>query len=212
MHYVVKVHVPGVTGAIASLLGKIPSDSHVWILGGEAPAFVKSESPLFPGGSMWRIELVSPIWPSTWRDHARLELAEESRSRRRCQDDRHAKFQSGRSKSPLAGAWQRAAKAALFNFRGAPRDGLTPAGSTTSRSPTTCFFRSLDRLLPMPATSNGSFNNVSFTICGLATCAALASSQLERGFLISSHRASAQSRPERGFSSFLPGPTEAGFP
>ena len=64
MHYVVKVHVPGMTGAIASLLGKTPPDSHVWILGGEAPAFVKAESPLFPGGPTWRIELVSPIWPS----------------------------------------------------------------------------------------------------------------------------------------------------
>ena len=49
IHYVVKVHVPSVTGAsaIASLLGKMPPYSHVWILGGEAPAFVKSESPLF---------------------------------------------------------------------------------------------------------------------------------------------------------------------
>lgn len=63
-HYVVKVHIPGLTGAIASLLGKTPPDSHVWILGGEAPAFVKAELPLFPGGPMWRIELVSPIWPS----------------------------------------------------------------------------------------------------------------------------------------------------
>jgi hypothetical protein len=68
MHYVVKVHVPGVTGAMASLLGKTPPDSHVWILGGEAPTFVKAESPLFPGGPTWRIELVSPIWPSSSKD------------------------------------------------------------------------------------------------------------------------------------------------
>jgi len=64
MHYVVKVHVPGVTGVVASVLGKIPPDSHVWILGGEAPAFVKAELSLFPGGPIWRIESVSPIWPS----------------------------------------------------------------------------------------------------------------------------------------------------
>ena len=64
MHYVVKVHVPGVAGAIASLLGKVPPDSHVWILGGDAPAFVKAETPLYPDGPPWRIELVSPIWPS----------------------------------------------------------------------------------------------------------------------------------------------------
>ena len=38
MHYVVKVHVPGVTGAIASVLDKTPADSHVWIVGGDAPS------------------------------------------------------------------------------------------------------------------------------------------------------------------------------
>lgn len=63
-HYVVKVHVPGVTGAVASLLGKIPPDSHVWVLGGEAPAFVKAELALFADGPTWRLELLSPVWPS----------------------------------------------------------------------------------------------------------------------------------------------------
>jgi hypothetical protein len=62
-HYVLKVDIGGLKGAIASLLGKQPPDSHVWILGGEAPAFVKSEQPLYMGGPVWRIELVSPIWP-----------------------------------------------------------------------------------------------------------------------------------------------------
>jgi hypothetical protein len=38
MHYVVKVHVPGVAGAIASLLGKTPPDSHVWIASGARPS------------------------------------------------------------------------------------------------------------------------------------------------------------------------------
>ena len=33
------------------------------ILGGEAPAFVKSEQSLYTGGPVWRIELVSPAWP-----------------------------------------------------------------------------------------------------------------------------------------------------
>jgi hypothetical protein len=64
IHYVVKVHVPGITGALAAVLGKIPPDSHVWILGGEAPAFVAAETSLFSGGPQWRIELASPKWPS----------------------------------------------------------------------------------------------------------------------------------------------------
>jgi len=63
MHYVVKVDIGGVAGLVAPLVGKQPSDSHVWILGGEAPAFVKSEGPLFADGPSWRIELLSPVWP-----------------------------------------------------------------------------------------------------------------------------------------------------
>ena len=62
-HYVLKVDIGGLSGVIAPLLGKQPPDSHVWILPGEAPAFVKSEQPLYNGGPVWRIELVSPVWP-----------------------------------------------------------------------------------------------------------------------------------------------------
>jgi len=62
-HYVVKVEIGGAAGLVAPLLGKQPPDTHVWILGGEAPAFVKSEGPLYFGGPIWRIELVSPVWP-----------------------------------------------------------------------------------------------------------------------------------------------------
>jgi len=62
-HYVVKIEIGGVAGLVAPLVGKQPPDSHVWILEGEAPAFVKSEGPLHLGGPIWRIELVSPTWP-----------------------------------------------------------------------------------------------------------------------------------------------------
>src|SRR6185295_15056245 len=63
MHFVAKVDIPGLAGAVASLLDKTPPDSHIWILEGDGPAFVKSESPFFPGAPLWRIELVSPTWP-----------------------------------------------------------------------------------------------------------------------------------------------------
>ncbi|HMF89501.1 MAG TPA: hypothetical protein VKL40_02585 [Candidatus Angelobacter sp.] len=65
MHYVVKAELGGLTGAFASLLGKEPPDTHVWILEGEAPAFIKMEGPLALGGPVWRMELVSPTWPRT---------------------------------------------------------------------------------------------------------------------------------------------------
>ena len=62
MHYVLKVEIGGLAGVFAPLVGKQPPDSHVWILTGEAPAFVKSEQPLYNSGPVWRIELVSPVW------------------------------------------------------------------------------------------------------------------------------------------------------
>jgi hypothetical protein len=59
MHYVVKVEIGGAAGFLARLFGKQPPDTHVWVLGGEAPAFVKSEGPLYAGGPIWRIQLAS---------------------------------------------------------------------------------------------------------------------------------------------------------
>lgn len=51
----------GVTGVLARLLGKIPPDSHVWIVTQDAPVFVRFEGPLYLGPS-WRIDLVAPRW------------------------------------------------------------------------------------------------------------------------------------------------------
>jgi len=61
-HYVVKVELGGIAGVVAPLIGKQPQDTHVWILGGKAPAFVKMEGPLYQGAPIWRIELTSPVW------------------------------------------------------------------------------------------------------------------------------------------------------
>jgi hypothetical protein len=62
-HYVLKVDLGGVAGVVAPMIGKQPPDSHVWILGGEAPVFVKSEMLSYEDGPMWRVELTSPTWP-----------------------------------------------------------------------------------------------------------------------------------------------------
>jgi hypothetical protein len=43
-------------GIFASLLIIDPPDIKVWILGGEAPAFLKFEGPLFFMGPIWRID------------------------------------------------------------------------------------------------------------------------------------------------------------
>ncbi|MGA8270023.1 MAG: hypothetical protein WB919_00570 [Candidatus Sulfotelmatobacter sp.] len=64
-HYVAKVKIGGVAGVVAPMVGKQPPDSQIWMLGGEAPVFLKSETLSYMGGPMWRTELVSPVWPQT---------------------------------------------------------------------------------------------------------------------------------------------------
>jgi hypothetical protein len=61
-HFVLKVKIGGFAGFMAPILGKTPPDVHVWILAGEAPAFVRAEQPLYADGPVWRIELTSPVW------------------------------------------------------------------------------------------------------------------------------------------------------
>lgn len=63
MRYSVKVDIGGISGLVAPLVGKQPPDTHVWVVAGKAPGFLKSEGPLFQGGPVWRIELASPVWP-----------------------------------------------------------------------------------------------------------------------------------------------------
>ena len=65
LHYAVKVDIGGISGIIAPLVGKQPPDTHIWIVGGKAPGFLRSEGPLFEGGPIWRIELASPVWPKS---------------------------------------------------------------------------------------------------------------------------------------------------
>ena len=59
-HFVIRVEIGGLSGLLAPLVGKQPPDSHMWILQGAAPAFVKTEAQLYIGGPLWRIEMASP--------------------------------------------------------------------------------------------------------------------------------------------------------
>jgi hypothetical protein len=56
-HYVLKVKIGGIAGLVAPLIGKQPPDMHVWIKGGDVPAFVKFEGPIYNGGPVWRVQL-----------------------------------------------------------------------------------------------------------------------------------------------------------
>src|SRR5262249_32135126 len=61
--FLVKMELRGLTGAVASLLGKDPPDLRYWISTGPAPGFVKMEGALFLNGPRWKIELTAPRWP-----------------------------------------------------------------------------------------------------------------------------------------------------
>jgi hypothetical protein len=50
-------------GLFARVMGKVPPDSHIWIVGGDAPAFVRFEGPLYTSGPVWRIDQTTPVWP-----------------------------------------------------------------------------------------------------------------------------------------------------
>jgi len=62
-HYIMKIDIGGVEGVAAKIVGKQPPAEDFWIAAGNAPAFLKSEGPLYEDGPIWRIELASPVWP-----------------------------------------------------------------------------------------------------------------------------------------------------
>jgi hypothetical protein len=63
MRFALKIELGGITGVIAPLIGKAPPEIHIWIIGGQAPAFVREEGPLYQDGPIWTIQLTSPVWP-----------------------------------------------------------------------------------------------------------------------------------------------------
>ena len=66
IHYVVKVKIGGVAGLVVHVLGKQPPDTQAWILADDAPAFVRSDGPLYADGPVWRMELAIPAaWPDS---------------------------------------------------------------------------------------------------------------------------------------------------
>lgn len=60
--YLVTMEVGGLTGVVASVLGKDPPDLRFWISSGPAPAFLRFEGAMFVKGPTWRIELSAPRW------------------------------------------------------------------------------------------------------------------------------------------------------
>ena len=61
--FVLHVELGGIVGMIAPVIGKQPGDYHIWILGGDCPAFIREEGALYEGGPVWRVEQISPEFP-----------------------------------------------------------------------------------------------------------------------------------------------------
>jgi hypothetical protein len=55
VHYVLKVDLKGIAGAVAPIIGKQPPDTQVWVVAGTAPAIVQTEGPLTGEGPVWRL-------------------------------------------------------------------------------------------------------------------------------------------------------------
>ena len=65
IHYEIKIELGGVAGVVAPLIGKQPPNIELWIVGGQAPTFVKEEGPIYADGPILTIELARPTWPDS---------------------------------------------------------------------------------------------------------------------------------------------------
>jgi hypothetical protein len=61
-HYVLRVDIGGLKGLAAKIFGKQPPDSHIWIMDGTAPAFLRAETPIATGDPPSVIELSGPVF------------------------------------------------------------------------------------------------------------------------------------------------------
>jgi hypothetical protein len=62
IHYVLRVDIGGITGLAAKVFGKQPPDSHIWVTDGEAPTFVRAQTPIATGDPPSVIELSGPVF------------------------------------------------------------------------------------------------------------------------------------------------------
>jgi hypothetical protein len=65
IHYEIKIDLGGVAAVVAPLIGKEPPNIHIWVVGGQAPTFIRERGPIYPDGPIMTIELASPVWPDS---------------------------------------------------------------------------------------------------------------------------------------------------
>jgi hypothetical protein len=55
--YLVHLEIGGLTGVLASLVGKVPPDFRYWLVLGDVPAFARFEGAMYLNGPVWRVEM-----------------------------------------------------------------------------------------------------------------------------------------------------------
>jgi hypothetical protein len=55
--FLVNLDIGGLTGVLASLVGKTPPDLRYWLVLGDIPAFARFEGAMFLNGPVWRVEM-----------------------------------------------------------------------------------------------------------------------------------------------------------
>lgn len=58
----IHVEIGGVTGLVAPLIGKQPSDVEMWVTDGAMPTFLKLQGAFYENGPIWITQLTSPVW------------------------------------------------------------------------------------------------------------------------------------------------------
>lgn len=66
-HFEIKVELGGISGMVAPMIGMQPPNVQIWIVGGQAPVFLREEGQTYPDGPTQTIQLVSPVWPNSSR-------------------------------------------------------------------------------------------------------------------------------------------------
>jgi len=65
IHYEIRIEIGGVAGLVAPLVGKAPPNVQIWVVGGQAPTFVRVQGPTYADGPVMTIQLASPVWPDS---------------------------------------------------------------------------------------------------------------------------------------------------
>jgi hypothetical protein len=63
IHYEIKIEIGGIAGVVAPLVGKAPPNIEVWIVGGQAPTFLREKGPTYEDGPIMTIQQTSAVWP-----------------------------------------------------------------------------------------------------------------------------------------------------